>query len=125
MNKTKLLIVEDNKHYLELLIEFLSENGYEVESSMNGKDAKAKFLEYKPDIVLTDVVMPDADGIELLIELRKMNADSRVIVMSGGNRGYADSYLQMADALGANAILNKPFELPDLLVEIKKIETSI
>lgn len=125
MNKVKLLIVDDNESFLELLIEFLVGEGYEVEGCISSKDAKNKFLEFKPAIVITDVVMPDVDGIELLLELRKINADVQVIVMSGGNQGHADTYLQMADKLGANIIINKPFELSDLLVEIKKIESSV
>ena len=124
MNKMKLLIVDDNENFLELLVEFLTLEGYEVERSIDGNDAKNKFIEFKPDIVLTDVVMPGSDGIELLVELRKIDSDIRIIVMSGGNRGHADTYLHMADKLGADAILSKPFELADLLIEIKKIETS-
>ena len=125
MNKIKILIVEDNEPFLELLDNFLKSEGYEVESSIDGNDAKNKFVKFNPDIVVTDVVMPDADGIELLVELRKLNADIRMIVMSGGNKGHADTYLHMADKLGADAILNKPFELANLLLEIKKIETSL
>ena len=124
MNKIKLLIVEDDETLLELLVEFLTSKGYDVESSIDGNDAKNKFVGFKPDIVVTDVVMPDVDGIELLVELRKINANIRMIVMSGGNRGHADTYLHMAEKLGADAILNKPFELSDLLVEVKNIETS-
>ena len=125
MKKIKILIVDDEESLIDLLIDFLVENGYEVEGCVNSKDAKTKFLEFKPDIVITDVVMPDIDGIELLLELRKINADIRIIVMSGGNRGHADTYLQMADKLGANTIIRKPFELTELLLEIKKIESSV
>ncbi len=124
MNKVKILIVDDNENFLELLSEFLVDNDYDVVCSLNGEDAKNKFVEFKPDLVITDIVMPDVDGIELLLGLRNINPDIRVIVMSGGNRGHADIYLQMADKLGANAILNKPFQLSDLLVQVKKIETS-
>lgn len=124
MNKVKILIVDDNESFLELLSEFLNDNGYDVACSINGEDAKNKFVEFKPDLVVTDIVMPDVDGIELLLGLRNINPDIRVIVMSGGNRGHADIYLQMADKLGANAILNKPFQLSDLLAQIKKLETG-
>ena len=121
MNKVKILIVDDNEKILELLSEFLIGNGYDIACSLNGEDANNKFVKFKPDLVITDIVMPEVDGIELLLSLRKINPDIRVIVMSGGNRGHADTYLQMADKLGANAILNKPFELSDLLVHVKKL----
>ena len=121
-NKIKILIVDDNQDYLEVLSEYLTDQGYDVVSCYNGKDAQEKFAEFLPNIVVTDIVMPEVDGIELLLALRKINPEINVIAMSGGNRGYAGSYLKMAEKLGANVILNKPFELSTLLEEIKKIE---
>ena len=122
MVNTKILIVDDNQDYLEILSDFLTGQGYEVVCCYNGKDAQEKFSEFLPDIVVTDIVMPEVDGIELLLSLRKINPEINVIAMSGGNKGYAGSYLQMAEKLGANVILNKPFELSVLLEEIKNIE---
>ena len=120
----KILIVDDNEDYLVVLDEYLTKQGYDVVCCYDGKDAQEKFAEFLPDIVVTDIVMPNVDGIELLLSLRKINPEISVIAMSGGNRGYAGSYLQMAEKLGANVILNKPFELSTLLEEIKKIELS-
>lgn len=121
MKKEKILIVDDNEQLLSMMNEFLVDNDYDVVCSLDGVGAKQLFSEFNPDIVITDIVMPNVDGIELLIEIRKINPDIKVIVMSGGNKGYADTYLQMADKLGADVILNKPFQLKDLLVEIKKL----
>ena len=120
----KILVVDDNKKFLSMLDEFLSENNYVVEISDNGNEALKKFADYVPDIVVTDIVMPDIDGIELLLQLRKINSDVKVIVMSGGNRGHADAYLHMADKLGADAVLSKPFELRELLLEIEKLHVT-
>lgn len=121
MKKEKILIVDDNEQLLSMMNEFFVDNDYDVVCSLDGVGAKQLFSEFNPDIVITDIVMPNVDGIELLIEIRKINPDIKVIVMSGGNKGYADTYLQMADKLGADVILNKPFQLKDLLVEIKKL----
>ena len=120
----KILVVDDNKKFLSMLDEFLSENNYVVEISDNGNEALKKFADFIPDIVVTDIVMPDIDGIELLLQLRKINSDVKVIVMSGGNRGHADAYLHMADKLGADAVLSKPFELRELLLEIEKLHIT-
>lgn len=122
MNKTKILIVDDNDVFLTLLNDFLIQNEYDVLTSSNGLDAKKINSDFNPDIVITDVVMPGIDGIELLMSLRNTNPNVKVIVMSGGNKGHADTYLLLADKLGANLILNKPFELSSLLIEIKKLE---
>ena len=124
VNKKKILVVDDNQSFLEILNKFLTDHEYDVACCNNGKDAQEKFSEFLPDIVVTDIVMPEVDGIELLVALRELNPEISVIAMSGGNRGYASSYLMMVEKLGANAILNKPFELSTLLEEIKKIDLS-
>ena len=120
-NDVKILVVDDNKTFLTMLDDFLVDNDYVVETSDNGAEALKKFAEFVPDVVVTDIVMPDIDGIELLLQLRKIKPDVKVIVMSGGNRGHADAYLHMADKLGANAILNKPFELAELTQAINNL----
>jgi CheY-like chemotaxis protein len=120
--RTKVLVVDDNESFLDMLFLYLIDNGYEVIKSLNGKDALSQYSTYAPDIIITDIIMPETDGIELLINLRKINPDVKVIVMSGGNKGYADAYLQMAKKLGANCTINKPFELIDLLKKIKNLE---
>lgn len=122
-NKIKILVVDDNVSFLEMLSEFLSENGYEVLVCNNGKVALEQFTAHVPNIILTDIIMPEVDGIELLLSLRKINPNVKVIAMSGGNQGHAGAYLQMAEKLGANSVLNKPFELSTLLAELKKIES--
>ncbi len=124
MKDMKILVVDDNKKFLAMLSEYLNDNGFVVEISDNGNEALKKFADFIPDIVITDIVMPDIDGIELLLQLRKTNPDVKVIVMSGGNRGHADAYLHMADKLGANAILNKPFELEELMQAIKNLQAA-
>lgn len=118
----KILVVDDNETFLDMLSLYLIKNGYDVISSSDGKDALCQFSSHIPDIIITDIIMPEVDGIELLLSLRKNNPDVKVIAMSGGNRGYASAYLQMAEKLGANAVINKPFELVDLLKEIKNLE---
>ena len=120
--KTKVLIVDDNESLLDMLSLYLTNNGYEVLKSVDGKDALNQFSTHIPEVVITDIIMPEIDGIELLVSLRKINPDVKVIAMSGGNRGHAGAYLQMAEKLGANVVLNKPFELVDLLKELKKLE---
>lgn len=124
VDKAKILIVDDNADYLRMLTDFLADNDYIVQQCSDGKEAQDIFSEFMPDIVLTDVIMPGVDGIELLLSLRSINPEIRVIVMSGGNSGYADTYLHMANKLGANVILNKPFDLSELLAQVKMLESA-
>lgn len=123
--KQKILVVDDDKEFLSLLEEFLVSRGYEVMTSLDGDDAQKRFPEFMPDIVVTDIVMPGVDGIELLLNLRKVNPEVRIITMSGGNAGHASTYLKMADNLGANVILYKPFKLSELLEQINKLEADV
>ena len=125
MDKVKILIVDDNESFLEVLTEHLLKNKYDVVSCLDAADAKNIFIKFEPSIVITDIVMPEVDGIELLVSLRKINPDIRIIAMSGGNKGHGDTYLQLADKLGANTILYKPFHLSDLLVEVEKLVVSL
>ena len=118
----KVLVVDDNETFLEMLSIFLTKNGYEVLKSHDGKDALIQYSTHIPDIIITDIIMPEIDGIQLLTHLRSIHSDVKVIAMSGGNRGHADTYLQMANSLGACCVLNKPFEVQELLKELKKLE---
>ena len=120
--KIKILIVDDNTVLLEMLNEALVEKGFDVLCCNDGEVAQQKFSEFKPDIVLTDIVMPGIDGIELLLGLRKIHPNIKIIAMSGGNRGHAETYLHMAEKLGANVVLVKPFEISELLEQIKILE---
>ena len=119
--RTKVLIVDDSDDFLEILYEYLLNSGYDVSKSSNGKDALNKFSDFNPDIVVTDIVMPGVDGIELLVKLRKINPEVKIIVMSGGNMGHGKTYLQLAEELGADSILNKPFKLSKLLEKLEKL----
>ena len=123
-NKTKILVVDDNTDLLGMLNEALDEFGYDVEFTHDGNEATKLFHEFKPDIVLTDIVMPGVDGIELLLNLRKTNSDIKIMAMSGGNRGHAQTYLHMADKLGANKIIKKPFEISELLKQLDSLVSN-
>jgi len=121
----QILLVDDDAIFLALLNEFLITSGYDVIQVADGNAAINAFSDYSPDLIITDIVMPGIDGIELLTSLRKNNPNVKVIVMSGGNNGHAGAYLGIAENLGADAALNKPFKLPKLLDEIKKIESTL
>jgi len=120
-HKTKILVVDDNTALLEMINETLLDHGYDVAMTSDGKDATKLFTDFNPDIVLTDIVMPGVDGIELLLGLRKLKSDIKIMAMSGGNRGHADTYLHMAEKLGANKIISKPFQISELLKELDSL----
>lgn len=111
----RIVIVEDDIVIRDSLKEILEINNYEVMAIESCLDLMKKVNEFRPDILITDIIMPDKDGIEIIIEAKKNSPDIRLIAMSGGGRIDSESYLNTAKYLGADATLKKPFTHKQLL----------
>jgi CheY-like chemotaxis protein len=112
----RILIVDDDPLIREILPLVLLEHGYESTTAADGRMALRELRRQPHDVVLTDVLMPDTDGMELLRELHREFPEVRVIAMSGGSQLLPGSeLLQVARCLGARAALPKPFEIEALL----------
>ena len=111
----KLLIIDDDEYLLEYLKILLTQEGYQVSSAKDGEIGLGLFEVEKPDLVLTDIIMPEVEGMEVIMKLRDANAELPIIAMSGGLRNSAESYLEIAQNLGATSIIKKPLELPELI----------
>jgi CheY-like chemotaxis protein len=112
----RLLVIEDNDELREYLRVALELHDYEVLSAANGRQALAYLNGHRVDAVLTDLFMPEMDGIETVATLRRQFPDLRVIAMSG--RPGVD-YLGVARELGVKHTLRKPFELNQLIAAIE------
>jgi CheY-like chemotaxis protein len=109
------LIVEDDPILRRYLEDALQECGYVTHATGNGCEAMAWLQSHKVDLVLTDVLMPEQDGVRLVAELKRMPSHLPVVAMSG--RGRADlsiDSLSLMKAMGADATLEKPFSLAEL-----------
>lgn len=113
-----ILVIDDQAEMRTALQLVLSAAGYQVTLATNGKEALQALLKGKVDLVITDVVMPEKDGIEVAMELRKTHPGLPVVVMTGGGKLKADVYLRMARSLGAKGILQKPFSNEQLLLTV-------
>ena len=111
----KIVIVEDDQVIRESLKEFLELNNYEVMAIESSIDLLQKISTFKPDVLITDIIMPDKDGIEIIIETKKYLPNIILIAISGGGRIDSESYLNTAKYLGADATLKKPFSHKELL----------
>ena len=109
----KILVVDDEPSINALVSRLLKSKGYEVCVAENGREALNRFDEDKPDLVITDIVMPDMEGIELISKLSKRNRSVPIIVMSGNIIGM--NFLKTAKILGAKATLTKPFAAQTLI----------
>ncbi len=110
-----ILLIDDDDMLRELLCGALSHIGHTVREAHNGSIGLQEYRKKRPDLVITDIVMPDKEGLGIIMEIRQMQPDAKVIAMSGGLAHAPKLYLHMADKLGANAVFSKPFHLPELL----------
>jgi DNA-binding NtrC family response regulator len=99
----------------------LDEGQYTFDEASNGTEALAKMEAEAFDLIITDVIMPDCDGIELVMTVRRKLPDIKVIVMSGGGRIRADHYLNLAEKLGAARVFEKPFNTMELRTAVREL----
>ena len=116
-----ILIVEDDKSIREMLKLSLLRNNYTVLEAENGKDAIVHFKPLLTDLVVTDLIMPEEDGLKVIIKLKEIKPSIKIIAISGGGKAGPASYLNLAKALGADAIYTKPFSINNLIVKIEEL----
>jgi DNA-binding NtrC family response regulator len=118
---THILIIDDDERTRKLFRKILETEGYQVSEASNGNEGIKLFRKEPADLVITDIIMPEKEGIETIMELRKDFPDVKIIAMSGGGLVEADSYLEMAKKMGATEVLTKPIKNDELLKIIKDI----
>ena len=115
------LIVEDDKELREMLKLSLLRRNFTVLEAENGKAAITHFKPLITDLVVTDLIMPEEDGLKVVIKLRELKPSIKIIAISGGGKVGPGSYLNLAKALGADAIYSKPFSINDLITKIEQL----
>jgi CheY-like chemotaxis protein len=111
----RILIVDDEPEILVILERMLRKMNHETVLAGNGKEAVRRLEEAPFDLVLTDLIMPESEGIETIAAVRKRWPGVKIIAMSGGGRQSPVPYLAVAANLGADATLAKPFDRADLV----------
>lgn len=117
----KYLIIDDDKLVRESIKLMLEETPCQVDLAKNGIEGVDLYKQNKHDIIITDIIMPQKEGFETIRELKKLNEDIKIIAISGGSRNGMGTYLPIAQDLGAQAILYKPFDDSELFNTIKQI----
>jgi len=118
---TRILIIDDDIQILKMLRKTLEREGHEVIDAADGNKGLRLYREDLTDLVITDIVMPEKEGIETIIDLRREFPEAKIIAMSGGGQIEAESYLSMAKRLGAQRTLTKPFQNEELLEAIEAL----
>ncbi len=115
----RILVIDDDDQMRDLLQAILEREGYEVIIAEDGKIGTRLFQQNLPDLVLTDLLMPEKEGIETIMDLKREYPETKIIAISGGgNHVGPDNYLKLARKIGANYALKKPFERKELLETI-------
>lgn len=109
------LIVDDDEMIREFIKVVLSDYNFKLIEAENGKEGLKQFRKNHPDIVITDIIMPEMEGISFIRELRSENKNTIIIAMTGNIHGRMEEYLNISSKLGADNILRKPIKPAELL----------
>lgn len=122
----KILIIDDDPSIRALLVATLEERkNYEIREADDGRKGLRMFQDEAADLVITDVLMPEKDGVELIMELKEIDPEAKIIAMSGGGRGLDATFnLRMAQDFGAQHLMVKPFSPTEALEAIDKVLKS-
>jgi CheY-like chemotaxis protein len=113
---SSVLVVDDEDQVRQLLRETLEQAGYEVQEARDGKEGLARYRAKPTDVIIMDILMPDQDGLESIMTLRREFPTCRVIAITGGSDMIGIlNFLDVAKMLGARRTLHKPFEMKTLL----------
>jgi DNA-binding NtrC family response regulator len=117
----RILIIDDEIHILLMLKKMLERAGYEIDIASNGQEGLEIFRNDPPDLVITDIIMPEKEGLETIREMKKEQPDIKILAMSGGGKISADNYLDTARIFGAAGVIEKPFNQSRLITLVGKV----
>ena len=118
---TTILVVDDHKELRTVVRRVLTEVGYEVAEAEDGAAALVAFRAHPPALVITDIVMPEKTGIEIIATMKREHPEVKVLAISGGGRTHVMDFLAIARKTGADAALEKPFRKSDLLARVAEL----
>lgn len=114
---TRVLVVDDDDMVRETFVVALERGGFEVADAANGREAQRRLEQSTFDVVVTDILMPEKDGIEMILDIRKRDPGLGIVAVSGGGAMDAIKLLDFARELGADRVVPKPVQ-PATLVDL-------
>lgn len=116
-----ILVIDDEEFIAKMLAKLLTRAGYKVFVALNGTDGISIFEREPVDLVITDIIMPDKEGFEIIFKLKSIDADCKIIAISGGGRINPATYLSTAKEIGAIKTFTKPFDLKELVAHVNDL----
>ena len=117
----RILVIDDDDQFREMLRFMLEREGYEVNEGFDGEIGLNLQKEKPFDLAITDIIMPNKEGIGTIVDLRANYPDLKIIAISGGGRIVPNDYLKIAERLGAHGTLSKPFKRKELVLIVKDV----
>ncbi len=117
----RILVIDDEESIREMLRAMLEREGYDVLDASNGAEGIKLCVNDPADLIITDIIMPEKDGMETIVEIRREFPDTKIIAISGGDRVEPGAYLEMAKKLGAQDTFTKPFEREAMLAAVRNL----
>jgi CheY-like chemotaxis protein len=111
----KILVIDDNDDLRETIVSVLDDEGYDTLFAPDGASGVKVFGETRPDLVITDLIMPKSNGLDTIRDIKAIDPQARIVAMSGGSLISHEYYLDVAATLGAMHVLSKPFEIDELV----------
>jgi CheY-like chemotaxis protein len=121
----RILVADDDSEVRDMICQILQREGHETLAAADGAEALALYKQESVDIIITDIIMPEKEGLETVWEIRRDYPNSRIIAISGGGRVEPGDYLKSAVALGADSALAKPFKRRELLDRIDELLAKV
>jgi DNA-binding response OmpR family regulator len=122
---THVLVIDDDEQMREMLAQMITREGYSVSTAVDGEEGLATMRRQPADLVVTDILMPKMDGIDLIVELRRAFPDVKILAISGGRRSISPGFnLQSAALVSGCAVLSKPFTRDQLVGRIRSCLTT-
>ena len=117
----RILVIDDDEQMRILLIKTMQWAGYEVMAAENGRLGLELFEEQPADLIITDLIMPEQEGLETIRIMKQNHPAVKIIAISGGGRIGPDAYLPAARELGADRVFAKPFEVKELIAAVHNL----
>jgi CheY-like chemotaxis protein len=116
-----ILVIDDDAAMRRLMVRTLGTGAHTLFEAQNGQEGLQLVGRHKPDVVVTDILMPQKEGIETIREIRELAPDIRIIAVSGGGSAHNLMFLDIAKAFGADIALAKPFRPSQLLEAVEEV----
>jgi len=117
----KIVLIDDDLEFRNMLQEGLQQAGFMIIPAGDGIEGLECIQVNKPDLVITDIIMPEKEGVETILEIKNKYPGLKFIAISGGGRSKPEGYLRVAKSLGAVETFSKPFKLVDLIKVINEV----